>query len=136
MGTFRILAAGTAYFVLAYAAGFALGTIRTLFVRPYLGHDISRLLELPIMVIISYLAAQFITRRMGQGSRTDWLKSGAFAFLLLMLVEILMSRLLFGITLRSFFRDFLTPVGAICLFAQSLIIVFPALAAGWDRTRS
>ena len=134
MGNGRILAVGAAYFALAYAAGFALGALRTIVVRPYLGPDISRLAELPIMIVISFLAARLIIRHMGPGSRDDWMKVGGFAFLLLIITEITMGRLLFGISLRGFVADILTPVGMISLIAQGLLIIFPALAAGWDRT--
>ncbi|MGL5446373.1 MAG: hypothetical protein ACRDBL_03585 [Rhabdaerophilum sp.] len=135
MSAARIGPAAIAFFALVFGAGFALGAVRVVLLQPYLGANASRLAELPLMIIISYLAAQFITRRMGPASRDHWLWVGLIAFLLLMIAEFLVGAYIFRTPMRVMFADLLTVTGALSLFAQALIILFPALAAGWDRTR-
>jgi len=56
------LKAGVLYFALVFAAGFVLGTIRTLWVVPKLGVRTAELLEAPIMFGISIPAALWVVR--------------------------------------------------------------------------
>lgn len=136
MSAARIVPAAIAFFALVFGAGFALGTIRVVVLQPYFGTNASRLLELPLMIVVSYFAARFITRRMGPATRDRWLLIGLLAFLFLMAAEFLMGTFVFRMPLGTMLADLLTFTGALSLVAQSLIILFPALAAGWDRTRS
>ena len=61
------LEAGVLYFAVVFAAGFVLGTIRTLWVVPRLGVRTAELIEAPIMFGISILAARWVVRNV-QGS--------------------------------------------------------------------
>jgi hypothetical protein len=136
MSAARIVPTALLFFALVFGAGFAMGAIRVVLLQPYLGANLSRLVELPVMVVISYLAARFITRRMGPATRNQWLTVGLIAFVLLMLAELVLGTLVFRTSIRAIFADMLTITGLLSLLAQCLIILFPALSAGWDRTRS
>jgi heme A synthase len=136
MPLWRVLALGFGYFALVFGAGFALGAVRVVLLQPYFGASLSRLLELPVMIVISYLAARALTRRAGPASRDAWLKVGLLAFILLMIAEALLGILVFRTPVPALLADVLTFTGALSLLAQALIILLPALAAGWDRTRS
>jgi hypothetical protein len=136
MSAARIIPAAIAFFALVFGAGFALGTIRVVLLQPYFGASASRLLELPFMIVICYLAARFITRRIGPATRNQWLLIGLMAFVFLMAAEFVMGTFVFRTPLGTMLADLLTFTGALSFLAQSLIILFPALAAGWDRTRS
>jgi hypothetical protein len=59
-----ILKAGVLYFALVFGAGFVLGTIRTLWIVPRLGTRMSELMETPIMLVITILAARWTVRRL------------------------------------------------------------------------
>jgi hypothetical protein len=59
-----ILKAGILYFVPVFGTGFVLGTIRTLWIVPRLGTRMGELMETPIMLVITILAAQWIVRRL------------------------------------------------------------------------
>ena len=59
------LKASVLYFVLVFAAGFVLGTIRTLWVVPRLGVRAAELMEAPIMFGVSILAARWVVRHVG-----------------------------------------------------------------------
>lgn len=132
----RIFPAAISFFAIVFGAGFALGAVRIVLLQPYLGANASRLVELPLMIVISYLAAQFITRQMGPASRGQWLYVGLIAFIVLMIAEFILGAYVFRTPIRAMLADMLTFTGALSLLAQSLIILLPALAAGWDRTRS
>jgi hypothetical protein len=59
----RILKAGTLYFALVFGAGFLLATIRVLWVAPSFGTRIAELMEAPIMLVVTILAARWLARR-------------------------------------------------------------------------
>jgi hypothetical protein len=58
------LLAGIAYFLLAFASGFALGVVRTLWVEPRLGARIAELLEMPWMLVVVVMSARWTARRL------------------------------------------------------------------------
>ncbi len=60
----RILKAGTLYFALVFGAGFVLGPIRILWIVPRFGTRAAELMETPIMLVVTILAAGWIVRRL------------------------------------------------------------------------
>lgn len=56
----QILKAGGLYFGLVFAAGFVLGTIRTLWITPNLGERTAELIESPLMLAVTVFAARFV----------------------------------------------------------------------------
>jgi hypothetical protein len=60
----RILKPGVLYFALVFGAGFILGTIRTLWIVPLLGTRVAELIETPIMLLVTILAARLTVRRL------------------------------------------------------------------------
>ncbi len=133
ISTARVLALGAGYFGLVFAAGFALGTIRVVLLQPYLGSGASRLLELPVMVAISFMAARIIMRRAGAVERMDALTIGLVAFILLLLAEMLIGSWLFRLPYSAIFTDAMTLIGFLNFLAQSLLIVFPAIVSALER---
>ena len=61
----RVLEAGALYFALVFAVGFALGATRTLWVVPHVGARWAELMEAPIMLAITILAARWTIIRLG-----------------------------------------------------------------------
>ena len=59
----RVLKAGGLYFALVFGAGFALGIPRTLWLVPRVGTRTADLLETPIMLVVTVLAARWMVRR-------------------------------------------------------------------------
>jgi hypothetical protein len=85
----RILKAAVAYFALVFGAGFALGTIRILWIVPGLGTRMAELMEAPIMLAITILVARWVVRRLAVPSTlSSRLGMGCVALLLLLLAEI------------------------------------------------
>jgi len=59
-----ILKAGGLYFALVFGAGFVLGTIRTLWVVPRVGTRMAELMEAPIMLVVTVVAARWTVLRL------------------------------------------------------------------------
>ena len=55
--------AGALYFALVFGAGFVLGTIRTLLVVPRFGTRMAELMEAPLMLAVTVVAARWIVLR-------------------------------------------------------------------------
>ena len=59
----QALKTGIIYFLLVFGTGFVLGTVRVLLIVPHVGHRAAELLEMPLMLLATVLAARWITRR-------------------------------------------------------------------------
>jgi hypothetical protein len=122
------LKAGLLYFAIVFAAGFILGTLRLLLVVPALGQAAAVLIELPIMLAISWVACASVVRRWSVLPNVrDRAFMGATAFLLLMTAELALSVLLFGRSPAEFATSLATPSGGIGLAGQIAFAVFPLL---------
>jgi len=60
----QILKAGVLYFALVFGAGFVLGPIRILWAVPRFGTRVAELMETPVMLVVTILAARWIVRRL------------------------------------------------------------------------
>ena len=58
-----LLKAGTVYFLWVFAAGFALGVVRELWLTPWLGTRVTELAEMPLMLVVVVLAARWTVGR-------------------------------------------------------------------------
>ena len=122
--------AGAAYFAIMFGIGFALGTFRVLVVLARLGESGAVLLELPVMLSLSWVVCARLVRRFAVlPASIDRIMMGLVAFALLMLGEIGVSVLAFGRTLAEHFgnyREFAQQVG---LAAQIVFALFPLVQA-------
>ena len=125
-----IIKASFAYFVIVIAAGFGLGAIRTLGIAPVIGDTAAVLLELPVILAISWMAAGWaIERQQGNWDLAAGMRMGVLAFVLLQLAEAALATVVFGSRPGAYFAHWLTPDGAIGLAGQLLYGVFPAIRA-------
>src|SRR5208337_4093029 len=60
----QLVKAGVLYFALVFGAGFVLGTIRTLWVVPRVGTRTAELMEMPIMLAVTIVAARWTVLRL------------------------------------------------------------------------
>jgi hypothetical protein len=121
----RILRPALLYFALVFGAGFVLGPLRVLFVVPHIGARAAELAEMPLMLVVIWLAARWIARRgtppPAPGER---IAIGTLAAVLVMLADIGVGIALRGLSLAEIFtgRD---PVSGTAFY---LALVFCALA--------
>ncbi|MGB5195404.1 MAG: hypothetical protein WBN70_20640 [Polyangiales bacterium] len=118
--------AGATYFAVVFAAGFVLGTVRVLLLIPRFGALPSVLLELPLMLAISWIACGWVLRRFQVPPRiAARLSMGAIAFALLMLAEVALSLGAFGGSMSDYLEELTTPHGLVGLAGQLLFALMP-----------
>jgi hypothetical protein len=124
--TVTALRAGAASFAAVFAAGFVLGTLRVLVVEPRLGTLPATLLELPVMLTISWVVCGWALRRWAVPPPTrDRLVMGLTAFVLLIGAETLLGIVGFGRTLAEQGKAFVRPEGLMGLGAQVAFACMP-----------
>jgi hypothetical protein len=127
--------AGVVYFVVVFAIGFGLGTIRVLAITPRLGQTVGVLLESPLILTASWVACRKCISFFGvEYKLRSRLLMGATAFLLLILAELDVSIFVFGQPAAAFFNSHLSIPGEIGLIAQAAFAAFPVLQNSPLRT--
>jgi hypothetical protein len=99
----HILTAGVLYFALVFGAGFVLGPIRVLWVVPRFGARMAELMEMPIMLIVTIVAARWIIRRLAVPPTTfARLGIGCIAIGLLLVAEFALVPPLRGLSIAEY----------------------------------
>lgn len=125
----RILRAGALYFAVVFGSGFLLGTIRTLVIVPRLGSRTAELMEAPIMLVVTILAARWVVRRRSLPTAPAVrLGVGVLALAFLLIAEFSFVLAIRGLTLREYVasRDPVTGtvyVALLCVFAAMPLLV-------------
>jgi len=111
-----------------FAVGFALGTIRVLFLAPRIGEGPAVAVELPLMLAASYLVAGPVLRHWRvPGKIRPRLAMGALAFAILMLFEATLSLTLFGNSPGQHLARYEHPVAWLGLAGQLIFAAMPVL---------
>jgi hypothetical protein len=125
-----ILIAGLLYFALVFGAGSVLGAIRTRWIVPRLGTRMAELMETPIMLVITILAARWTVRRLAVPSTPPArLAMGFVALGLLLVAEFTLVLWLRGMSIREYFasRD---PVAGTVYYVMLAVFALMPLARG------
>jgi hypothetical protein len=126
--TRTILSAGVAYFGIVFSAGFIFGTIRQLWIVPWLGVMRAELLEMPFMLAVVVLAARFAVIRFRLPPRsTARLGAGAIALGLLLMAELTLVLGLRGITLAEYIGTREPISGTVYLIMLGIFALMPWL---------
>jgi hypothetical protein len=120
--------AGAAYFLIVFAAGFVLGTIRVFVLLPRMSELTAVAIELPFMLAIAWAVCGRILRAFDVardvGTR---LLMGTVAFLLLIAAELALGMIGFGRTIADQMAAWTAPAGALGLAGQIAFAFFPLM---------
>jgi hypothetical protein len=126
----RILKAGAVYFALVFGAGFVLGTIRVLWVVGKVGARTAELLEAPIMLGATILAAWWVARQFViPRTLSRLLAVGSVGLALLLTCEFSVVLWLQGVTIREYVASRDPVAGMVYIAMLGLFAVMPALLA-------
>lgn len=126
----QILKAGAGYFALVFGAGFVLGSIRVLWVVPRFGERTAELMETPLMLVVTILAARWITRRLGvPTTRSARLGVGFVALGLLLVAEFTVVFWLRGFTMNQYFASRDPVAGTVYIVMLGVFAMMPLLVA-------
>jgi hypothetical protein len=120
------LKAGLFYFAIMFSAGFALGIVRELLVRPVIGNDLARLAELPVMLVLAWLICGWLTLRLDVAADVKGrIAMGAVMFALAMIAEAMVGLFIMGMTFPDQIHLMTSAVGMSGLLAQLATAAFP-----------
>ena len=126
--------AGILYFAIVFAAGFLLGTLRVFILLPLTGEFAAVALELPVMLVISWLACRKLISRFSVPATTEpRLVMGALAFGLLLLAEVGLSGFAFNRSVAEYFALLQTAPGLLGLAGQIAFAFIPLLLLRHQR---
>jgi hypothetical protein len=126
----QILKAGVLYFVSVFGTGFVLGTIRTLWIVPTLGARMAELMETPIMLLVTILAARWIVRHFAIPSAMPArAEMGGIALTLLLVAEIGLVTWLRGLTIREYLATRDPVSGAVYYLMLGIFAIMPLFVA-------
>ncbi|GLR23966.1 MULTISPECIES: hypothetical protein [Alphaproteobacteria] len=122
----RALIASTIFFLALFALGFALGTVRVIFIAPRVGQLAAVAAEVPIMVIAGFFACRWTLKhcRVPGTLVIRWVMAAWFLGLLFAF-ETVLGAALFGLTAAEQLAALMTPTGLLGLSAQIIAALFP-----------
>lgn len=130
----RAAGAGLAYFGVVFAAGFALGTLRVLVLIPRLGEASAVLIELPVILALSWAACRWLVERFEvPGTLSARLTMGWLAFAVLMLAELGVSAYGFGRTPAAHLEQYRHLPALIGLAGQFVFAMLPTIQRITER---
>jgi hypothetical protein len=132
----RTLKASAVYFALVFGAGFVLGSIRVPFLVPRLGERFAELLEMPLMLMVVFVAARYVVRRYGLIARSTRLLMGAVALAFLVSAELLLAFAMTGALPLEYIASRDPVSGPVFLAALVVFAVLPALLPSGPGTSS
>jgi hypothetical protein len=120
--------ASLAYFVVGFGFGFLLGTFRMLVIVPAVGEISAVMLEMPIMLAISWVSSRWLIGRFSVPDRlAPRLVMGGLAFALLMFAEVGLSIVGFGRTFAEHLASYRQVASIMGLLGQFAFASFPAI---------
>ncbi|WP_390586987.1 hypothetical protein [Erythrobacter sp. MTPC3] len=126
--------ASITYWAVIFSLGFILGTARTVWGGDAVGESTFILIEIPIILAASWIAARRVMRRMKIDNACSALAMGALAFALLMASEMALAALLAhdagrSEAVRSWLASLIAPPGLYGFLGQIAFGLIPRLAA-------
>ena len=124
----RVIRAAVAYFAVVFAAGFALGAMRVAWLVPSVGERVAELAEIPLMLVVSALAARWAVRRfLAPAVAWQCIAAGCLALALLLCLELTLVLALRGLTFAAYLASRDPVSGTAYLVSLALFALMPAL---------
>jgi len=126
----QLVKAGVVYFALVFAAGFVLGAIRTLCVVPRVGTRTAELMEMPIMLAVTIVAARWTVLHLSVPSMwSARLGMGCMALVLMLIAEFGFVLWIRGLSIKEYFatRD---PVSGAAYYLLLMVFAIMPLLLG------
>ncbi|HXY11026.1 MAG TPA: hypothetical protein VEI52_24550 [Terriglobales bacterium] len=124
----QTIEAGVVYFALVFGAGFALGTVRTLWVVPRVGTRTAELMETPIIFVVTIVVARWIVLRLAvPPSLFARLGMGCIALLLLLVAEFGLMLRLRRLTIRRYLASLDPVAGTVYYVMLAVLAAMPLL---------
>jgi hypothetical protein len=122
----QILGAGTLYFALVFGAGFVVGFARVVWLVPRVGERTAELLEAPIMLLVTIMAARWVVRRQAvPAAATIRLGVGLLALALMLGLELTFVLGLRGLTLHEYLAARDPLAGAVYGTMLAIFVLMP-----------
>jgi hypothetical protein len=126
----QVLKAGVLYFALVFGAGFVLGTIRIMWAVPRFGERTAELMETPIMLGVTILAARWIVRWVTLLSTPcSRLGMGCVALGLLLVAEFTLVLWLRGLSITEYLASRDPVSGTVYYVMLGVFAIMPLLVA-------
>jgi len=124
----QTLKAGVLYFVVVFGCGFVLGIIRTLWIVPHIGTRFAELMEAPIMLAVTIVAARWIVRHSAMpAAPRNRLGMGVIALGLMVSTEFSLVLWLRGVTIRDYLAHRDPVSGTVYYLLLALFALMPFL---------
>ena len=126
----QILKAGVLYFAFVFGAGFVLGIVRTLSVVPRVGTRSAELMEAPVMLLVTIVAARWIVRHFAiPYVSSARLGMGGIGLSLLLIAEFGLVLWLRGISIREYLATRDPVSGAVYFLLLGVFAIMPLFVA-------
>jgi len=122
------LKAGVLYFAVVFGAGFVLGPIRVMWLVPCFGTKAAGLMEMPVMLAVTILAARWIVRRPSLlPTLSKRLGVGIVAPALLLMAELTLVLWLRGLTIHEYIASRDPVAGTVYIVMLGAFAIMPLL---------
>ena len=127
----QILQAGLFYFAIVFAAGFVLGAIRTVWIVPRVGTRVAELVEEPIMLVVTIMAARWIVLLLAVPPiPSARLEMGGIALGLLLVAEFGLMLRLRGLSIKQYLATRDPVSGTVFYVMLGVLAVIPLFVTG------
>lgn len=126
----QVVKAGALYFAIVFGVGFMLGAIRTLWAVPRVGARNAELMEMPIMLVVTILAARWTVLRLAVSPLSSArLGMGCVAIALMLIAEFGFVLWVRGISIKNYLATRDPVSGAVYYGMLVVFAVMPLLLA-------
>lgn len=124
----KSIKAAVLYFALVLGTGFVLGTIRTLWILPHFGTRWAELMEMPLMLAVSFITARWIVQRFAiPFTVSNRLGMGCIALALMLIAEFTLVLRLRGLSIGEYLATRDPVAGTVYYIMLGLFAIAPLL---------